>query len=244
MIFKKLFRKDWIIPETIRDSLYFDMLEQKHVLVAGATGSGKSVVINGLIYNIMGFSPSQKKLVLIDFKRVELSYYKNLPHTISFSTDLEAAEKALDNALQDIENRFVEMEKKKLRLYDKSDVYIVIDEFADLMLLGGKRIENKIIRIAQIGRAARYHLILATQTVYHTVITSQIKANMTCYLALRTTNKIQSRLITESPGCEKLPDFGYGFYKADKAREPELYKLYMYDEKEILKNVALWEKQK
>lgn len=244
MIFKKLFRKDWIIPETIRDSLYSEMIEQKHMLIAGATGSGKSVVINGIINNIMAYPPTQKKLVLIDFKRVELSYYKNLPHTISFSTDLEAAEKALDNALQDIENRFVEMEKRKLRLYDKSDVYIVIDEFADLMLLGGKRIENKIIRIAQIGRAARYHLILATQTVYHTVITNPIKCNLTSVLALSTENKLQSRLIMDKPGCEQLPKYGYGFFKSEKNRVYELYKLYMYDEKEILKNVALWEKQK
>jgi S-DNA-T family DNA segregation ATPase FtsK/SpoIIIE len=228
----------------IKYALFDRMLKQPHLLIAGATGSGKSVVINGLIYNMLFDGSNKYRFILIDPKRVELVKYKALPHTIKYASEPADMHNALQLAMDITENRYRTMQKAGTVKYTGSNVYIIIDEFADLMLLGGKRIENKIIRIAQIGRAARYHLILATQTVYHTVITNPIKCNLTSVLALSTENKLQSRLIMDKPGCEQLPKYGYGFFKSEKNRVYDLYKLYMYDEKEILKNVAMWEKQK
>ena len=149
-------------------TLYEDMLRQPHLLIAGATGSGKSVVINALIYTALYKFPwpdaDGVQFILIDPKRVELSQYKRLPHTLCYASEPDAMREALSYAMQLCENRYRSMQRAGVRKYPGGDIYIIIDEFADLMTTQKRLIMPIIQRLAQIGRAAKVHIILATQT--------------------------------------------------------------------------------
>ena len=163
------FRKKYTTPSGQYYRLYMDMLKQPHLLVAGATGSGKSVVINALMYTALyspcGAGEGAKEFILIDPKRVELIDYKHLPHTIAYASEPDQMRKALDHALQITETRYKAMQKAHSKKYTGSDLYIIIDEFADLMTTDKRYIMPKVQRLAQIGRAAKVHIILATQTL-------------------------------------------------------------------------------
>ena len=126
-------KKTYITPEGYSYSLYADMLQQTHVLIGGATGSGKSVVINGFLHTALLQSPALYQFILIDLKRVELYEYKDLPHTLSYADSITSALSALQQALDLIQARYNAMQAAGLRKYNGSCVYVVIDELADLM---------------------------------------------------------------------------------------------------------------
>ena len=197
-------------------SLYLDALTQPHLLIAGATGSGKSVIINALITTAIAKPPRDIPggigLILIDPKRVELSIYRRLPHTLRYASEPDAMLNALQYAMTLCDSRYKRMQRRGERLYNGSDVYIVIDEFADLMTTQGKIIKPIIQRLAQIGRAARVHIILATQTPIAKVLPTEIKCNFDARFALRTRSAQDSRNITGFPGCEQLPRYGQAYY--------------------------------
>ena len=126
-------KKVWTTPQGEYYSLYGDMLKQPHLLIAGATGSGKSVVINGLVYAALHDSPARVELILIDPKRVELVDYKTLPHTIKYASEPGDMVQALEKAMEITESRYKAMQRDRVKKYSGGAVYVIIDELADLM---------------------------------------------------------------------------------------------------------------
>lgn len=196
----------------IRYDIYENMLKENHLLIAGCTGSGKSVVVNGLIYTGLFYRPREKQFILIDPKRVELVEYKNLPHCLYYASEPGTMVNALQFAMNLCEKRYKAMQKRKQRLYTGSDVYVVIDEFADLILTDKKRVKPLIQRLAQIGRAAKIHIVLCTQTPIAAVIPTEIKCNFDSRVGLRTRSKQDSINILGFTGLETLPQYGQGIY--------------------------------
>ena len=203
-------------PEGTIYGLYSNMLEQPHLLIAGATGSGKSVVINGLVYTSLlspwGCQEGGKEFILIDPKRVELCAYQDLPHTLFYASEPNDISYSLKLALDIIDNRYKEMQANRLRKFDGGDLYIIIDEFADLMTTQKKTVVPLIQRIAQIGRASKVHLIIATQTPIAQVLPTEIKCNFDARVALRTRSAQDSRNILGETGAESLPRYGECYY--------------------------------
>jgi S-DNA-T family DNA segregation ATPase FtsK/SpoIIIE len=222
------------------------MLHQPHLLIAGATGSGKSVIINALIYTALYDHPTTGSggslFILIDPKRVELSQYKDLPHVLKYASEPDEMRNALYYAMQICENRYKEMDKNHDKLYKGGDVYIIIDEFADLMTTQKRLICPVIQRLAQIGRAAKIHIILATQTPISKVLPTEIKCNFDSRVALRTRSAQDSRNITGLKGCETLPRYGYAYYMTPE--KTGLTKIPMIPENELQDRVRWWTNQK
>lgn len=238
-------KRTWTTPAGQINNLYRDMLEQPHLMVAGATGSGKSVVINALIYTTLykfpGDTSKSAQFILIDPKRVELAAYKDLPHTICYASEPDTMLSALHTAMNITENRYKAMQKAGERKYSGGDVYVIIDEFADLMTTDRRHVQPIIQRLAQIGRAAKVHIILATQCPIAKVIPTEIKVNFDSRLGLRTECAQDSRNIIRASGCELLPDHGQGYYKTSKGIT--LYNLPMIPDDELQARVKWWTDQ-
>ena len=191
---------------------FVDMLNgSSRILIAGCSGSGKSVALKGLIYTAMEKSPIYNMFAIIDLKRVELKVFRGSPHTISYITEPEDVKNMLDSILELIDYRYKEMEEKNQLMSDEPNVWVVVDEYADLMTIGSKEVEKSIQRIAQIGRAARVGLILCTQRPTKDVLNGKISCNLDVRLGLRTVNSQDSRNIIGISGCESLPEVGYGY---------------------------------
>ena len=203
-----------------------DITKTPHLLVAGATGSGKSVCINSMIATIlMKYRPDEVKLVMVDPKKVELSNYNGVPHLICpVVTNPKKASVALQKIVVEMERRyetFSETGVKNIATYndwidrqnDKDPsvilkkmpyIVVIIDELADLMLVAAKEVEDSIMRITQMARAAGIHLIVATQRPSTDVITGVVKANIPSRISFAVASQIDSRTILDSPGAEKL----------------------------------------
>lgn len=225
----------------IKYALFDRMLKQPHLLIAGATGSGKSVVINGLIYNMLFDGPNKYRFILIDPKRVELVKYKALPHTIKYASEPAETYNALQMSMNITENRYRAMQKAGTVKYTGPGVYIIIDEFAD-MILTDKRVKPLIQRLAQIGRAAAVHIVLATQTPIAKVIPTEIKCNFDARCGLRTRSAQDSRNILGFKGLETLPRYGQCIYM-----DPENTGKYIVpyvDAETLQKHINHWTKPK
>ena len=234
-------KKKWITPGGPIYTLYRDMMEQPHLLIAGATGSGKSVTINGIIYTALHSAPGQAEFILIDPKRVELSQYRYIPHTIAYASEPADIIAALNLSMQITEQRFFQMQSQGVRKYDGGHIYIIIDELADLMTTNKRQVQPLIQRLAQIGRAANVHIIAATQCPLREVIPTPIKVNFDARVALRTRSAQDSRNILGERGCENLPRFGQGFYMTPDGLT--LYNLPMIPDADIADIVTYWKKQ-
>ena len=216
----------WTTPGGTVPSLYLDMIRQPHLLIAGATGSGKSVVINGIISTIATTkTPASARLVLIDPKRVELVQWERLPHTLWRAVDDSTILSTLCRVEQTMMNRYADMERRRLRQWDADHIFVFVDEFADLMTTAKKTVTPVIIRLAQLGRAAGVHLILATQRPTRDIITGQIKVNMDSRLALRVPTSQDSRNIINVSGAELLPRVGRGYYLTPETMQPQLWEI-------------------
>lgn len=194
-------------------ALFADMLNQPHLLIAGASGSGKSVLLNGLVCAILRHHPNQKKMILIDPKRTELNEYARMPHTLRHATEPDEIIDALHYAMGIVNARYKAMQRRKERTYGGKDVYVIIEEFADLMTTAKKETLPTVQRLCQIGRAAKVHVILVTQCPLATVIPTAVKVNFTAICGLRTATRQQSRNILDMPGLEQLPRFGQCIYQ-------------------------------
>ena len=191
-----------------------------HLLVAGATGSGKSVCINCIIASIlMRAKPDEVKLVMVDPKKVELTMYNGIPHLLApVVTDPKKASIALKNIVSEMERRydiFEHTKNKNIKSYNEyckthpeyqkmSYIVVIIDELADLMLVAAKEVEDSIMRITQMARAAGIHLIVATQRPSTDVITGVVKANIPSRISFAVSSSIDSRTILDATGAEKL----------------------------------------
>ena len=219
-------------------TLYKDMLSQMHLLIVGATGSGKSVVINGMLTTALYDSPAEVEFILLDPKRVELVEYKHLPHTIAYASEPVEIIQALNTAMTIVDLRYNVMQRKALKKYPGGHVYVVIDELADLMTTNKKQIQPLLQRLAQIGRAANMHIIAATQCPLSSVIPTAIKVNFDSRVGLRTRSAQDSRNILGTKGCEVLPQYGQGYYMTPAGIQ--LYNIPMYTEEVHAQLISYW----
>lgn len=235
-------KRVWTTPTGKYYTLYRDMLKQPHLLIAGATGSGKSVVINGLVYTALYDSPAAVQFIFIDPKRVELVDYKPLPHTLQYASEPGDMIQALEKAMGITESRYRAMQAQHVKKYGGGAVYVIIDELADLMTTDRKHVQPLIQRLAQIGRAANVHIIAATQCPLAAVIPTPIKVNFDARVALRTRSAQDSRNILDVKGCELLPRYGQGYYMTPDGLT--LYNIPMQAPDDIAALVTYWKRQK
>ena len=224
--------------------LYSDLASRPHLLIAGATGSGKSVTVNGIIYNLLcSRSPYDCQFVLIDPKKVELIQYSSLPHTALYASEPPEIVRSLQWAVDETERRFSVMQAERIREYLGPDLFIIIDELADLMTTQRNETLPLLQRLAQIGRAARVHVIACSQNIMAQTIPTVLKCNFNTIVGLRTATKSQSRYLISAPGCELLPDpkregKGYGFVR-DGADLEKKY-IHKYSDSEINSVIHYW----
>jgi DNA segregation ATPase FtsK/SpoIIIE, S-DNA-T family len=245
-----------------------DLAGMPHLLIAGSTGTGKSVAINAMIMSILYKStPAEVRLVLVDPKRLELGNYEGVPHLYTpIITEAKLAANALRNAVREMERRLKLLAAKGVRnidsynrLFDDTPslfseqtnpedgpipkIVIIIDELADLMMLDGHNVEESITRLAQMARAVGIHLVLATQRPSVDVITGLIKANFPARVSFRVATKVDSRTILDANGAESLLGRGDMLYlPAGSARLHRLHAPYV-TEKEIAAVVEFWKAQ-
>jgi S-DNA-T family DNA segregation ATPase FtsK/SpoIIIE len=244
-----------------------DLASMPHVLIAGSTGSGKSVAINAMIMSLLfRTTPQQVRLILVDPKRVELGMYEGVPHLFTpIITEPKLAANALRNAVREMERRLKLLASRSVRnidqynklfegvtasLFDDGEpeeplpyIVIIIDELADLMMLDRANVEESITRLAQMARAVGIHLILATQRPSVDVITGLIKANVPTRISFRLATKVDSRTILDTNGAEAL--LGRGdmlFLPPGTSRLMRLHAPYV-SEKETAAVVAFWKNQ-
>ena len=245
-----------------------DLASMPHLLIAGSTGTGKSVAVNSMIMSILYKStPAEVRLVLVDPKRLELGNYEGVPHLyMPIITEPKLAANALRNAVREMERRLKLLAAKGVRNIDSynrlfddtpslfSDqnnpedgplpkIVIIIDELADLMMLDGNNVEESITRLVQMARAVGIHLVLATQRPSVDVITGLIKANFPARVSFRVATKVDSRTILDANGAESLLGRGDMLYlPSGSARVHRLHAPYV-TEKEIAAVVEFWKAQ-
>lgn len=237
--------KVWTTPGGQYYKLYKIALDNPHLLIAGATGSGKSVFIRGLMSVIMNRLPVDKEngafCIFIDAKRVELVEYKELPHCILYASEPREMVEALQYALNITETRYTEMQSQGVKKYNGADIYVIIDEFADLMTTNRRQVQPLVQRLAQIGRAAKVHIILATQTPIAKVIPTEIKCNFDARIGLRTRSAQDSRNIIGMSGLEEYPRYGQCYYMSPETEG--CYTVDMVEDAEIQRLISHWAAQ-
>lgn len=220
-----------------------------HVLIAGQTGSGKSVLLNSWIASFLfRTTPEEVKLILVDPKRVELSVYEGIPHLkSSVIVDPKNVISALEWAVGEMEDRYKKFAKAGARNIDSYNqksgfaampyLVIIIDELADIMLFAPSDVEERICRLAQMARATGIHLVVATQRPSVDVLTGLIKANIPCRISCAVTSSVDSRVILDSPGAEKLLGRGDMLYLPPDQAKPHRIQGAFVSEEEIKKMV-------
>lgn len=248
-------KKTWATPGGKTYNLFEDALAAPHLLIAGSTGSGKSVLLNGLISTLLHRLPCNvqngAKMILLDPKRVELAQYKNLPHTIAHASgqNPEAWRDALQIAVDEMDRRYNEMERQGLKTYNGGDLYVIIDEFASINNRTNPlrtACVSLLLRLANEGRAAKVKTILATQVPKSTVLPTEIRDNYINRFCLMTEDATQSRLIMGESGCELLPEpriahEALGYWK--EGRTKVLYRIPFVQQEELDSLCAFWENQ-
>jgi S-DNA-T family DNA segregation ATPase FtsK/SpoIIIE len=227
---------DWSLPVGLGKDIsgravFFDLAEMPHLLVAGTTGAGKSVMLNGLLTSLLlTTDPRRVKMVLVDPKRVELSQFGRIPHLITpVVTDVKKAANALTWAVAEMERRYEVLERHGVRSLDGYNdraekqmpyIVVVIDELADLMMTSAAKVEDAVIRLAQKARAVGIHLVVATQRPSVDVITGMIKANVPSRIAFAVSSQVDSRVILDTVGAEALLGRGDMLFKPVTALRP------------------------
>ena len=234
-----------------------DLAKMPHLLIAGATGSGKSVMVNAVITSLLcKATPDDVRMILMDLKRVELAAYNGLPHLlVPVITEPERAKAALKWAVNEMEARYRRLagaSARNIRAFndtrtDPEDrmpyIVIIIDELADLMMREGKNVEDPIVRLAQKARATGIHMVLATQRPSVNVVTGLIKANFPSRIAFAMASQIDSRTILDAPGAEDLIGRGDMLYQPSDLPRPMRLQGVFVSDPEIARVVEHWKAQ-
>ena len=248
----------WLGPDISGKPVYVDLARMPHLLIAGSTGTGKSVCLNAILASILLRStPDDLRMILIDPKKVELNHYEHIPHLLTpVVTNMKDAAAVLSNVVREMESRYELMGMARARnLRDWNaireaegerpmpTVLVLIDELADLMMVAPAEVEDAIIRLAQKSRAVGIHLVLATQRPSADVITGMIKANVPSRIAFAVSSQVDSRVILDAGGAESLLGSGDMLFRpVGSSRLQRLQGAYV-SEEEILALTDHWRAQ-
>lgn len=231
-----------------------NLAKMPHLLIAGATGAGKSVGINTIIASILyNATPEEVRFLMIDPKRIELSGYEGIPHLLHpVVVDPKLASRALSWAVREMERRYRLLEEARVKSFDSYNqgsreklpyIVVIVDELADLMMVASKDVEASIARLAQMARAAGIHLILATQRPSVDVLTGLIKANFPTRISFKVSSKIDSRTILDAAGAEHLLGMGDMLFLAPGTSQLKRIHGAFISEKETADIVDFWKDQ-
>ncbi|MFM9018826.1 MAG: DNA translocase FtsK [Actinomycetota bacterium] len=248
----------WLGLDIGGKAVYLDIARMPHILIAGSTGTGKSVCVNGLLASILlRATPDQLRLVMIDPKKVELNHYEGIPHLLTpVVTNMKNATAVLANIVREMESRYEIMGAARARnlkdwnairreqgLSEVPLILVVIDELADLMMVAPGEVEDAIIRIAQKARAVGIHLLLATQRPSVDVITGMIKANVPSRIAFAVSSQVDSRVVLDSGGAESLLGNGDMLFRPVGSSRLQRLQGAFVSEEEILAITDHWRRQ-
>ena len=237
------------------DSVAVDLASLPHMMIAGATGSGKSVCINSIVASMMLTKPpDQLRMLMVDPKQVELTPFNGIPHLVlPVITEVDEVSPMLRGLIREMTRRYkamAEIGTRNISGYNAKArdpmpyLVLIVDELADLMLVGGFEIEQSLVRLAQLGRAAGIHLVLATQRPSVKVVTGLLKANIPCRVAFAVASQVDARVILDSVGAEKLLGKGDMLLLNNDAPKPRRVQGTMVLDEETEKLVDFWLDQK
>lgn len=202
-------KKTWRTPSGQVYRLFDEMAAQHNLLIAGEVGSGKSCIMNSIVYNLLHRGPGTYKFVFIDPKWTEFRDYEALPHTLKYACENTEIITALQYVVAIMDQRKADMQRRHIRTYDGTSIYVFIDELAQIMLTMKKTAKPLLQQILQTGRALSIHVVAGTQCPLASVIPTELRVNFTGVVGLRTATAQHSRNIIGVPGCELLPDPQY-----------------------------------
>ena len=254
-VFKKLAAKGGLPIALGQDTggapVVLDLAALPHMLIAGATGSGKSVCINSIVASfLLTKTPEQLRILMVDPKRVELTPFNGIPHLVApVIVDVEEVNPALRGLIREMLNRYKLMEEvgaRNIEGYNKRAkekmpfLVLIVDELADLMMVGGFEVEQNLVRLAQLGRATGIHLVLATQRPSVNVVTGLLKANIPARAAFAVASQVDSRVILDAVGAEKLMGKGDMLLLHNESPKPSRVQGTLVYDQEIDHMVEFW----
>ena len=220
-----------------------ELINAPHVLIAGATGAGKNVFLDGMIWSLMGrTTPASARFVLVDPKRIELVKYRDTSFCAGYASEPDDIITLIDDVINEMEKRYQAMQKESVTLYKGPHLYLIIDELADLMVTRKKDILPRLQRLAQLGRSARVHVWACSQSPSRRTIPAELTLNFTHKVALRCDSAIESRQVIGISGAEVLPKHGEVFVRmpGDLYRQ----KILITPEEKIAQRIDYWTPKK
>ena len=242
MLFKKKKKqtvKIWNRPGGMVPDLHLNILKENHVLIAGSTGSGKSVFVSGVIHALLHFAPCEKYMILIDPKMVDYIEYAAVPHCLGRATTPDQVKQVLQIMVNLMLQRLQECQKNGVKITPDPDIYIIVDEYPDIVQTNPAAVKL-IEKISRLGRAAKIHLIICTQRNTKDIINGVISANMTAKVALKTVTAQESKNILSIPDAALLPQHGKCIYYSPAAGEPLIYNVPMIPDAERIQLINFW----
>lgn len=238
-------QKYWENPGGMRYWLFAEdyLNDPGHLLIAGTTGSGKSVAIDDILWTMTAVrTPGSARYLLIDPKRVSLKKWNDTPFSLGYASENRQIIRAMDYAINLMMDRFKEMDRQGVDIYQGPAVYVVIDELGDLMTTCRREFLPRAQRLLQLGRAAKVFCIMGSQSPSRKVLCAELLINVTHRLGLRCKSAIESRQVIGMPGCESLPRYGQGYW--DDPNGTKLITVPMTSRSDIEERVRWWSKRK